>query len=145
MYSGIHHWRNFKGTYKKFAWVELKHWIPYRRSNRLSYQVMSSTRSQGQLCTATPISSLCSVSRFILVLAFVSRHIYFKRSLAQVIMLLVEWIVRSEHSVYHGIHMTTYLAQHWISCISLNSAARPNFKEKKNSEVTEEDKMRNLR
>ena len=35
-------------------------WIPFRRSNRLSYQNMSSTRSQSQPFTATPILSLCS-------------------------------------------------------------------------------------
>ena len=32
-------------------------WIPFRRSIWLSYQAMSSTRTQSQLCTATPISS----------------------------------------------------------------------------------------
>ena len=37
---------------------------PFRRSNRLSYQAMSSTRTQSQLCTATPISSFvqCHIS-----------------------------------------------------------------------------------
>ena len=36
----------------------------FRRSNRLGYQAMSSTRIQIQLCTATPISSFvqCQVS-----------------------------------------------------------------------------------
>ena len=37
------------------------HWIPFRRSNRLSYQAMSSTHAQSQLCTATPILSVSSV------------------------------------------------------------------------------------
>ena len=37
------------------------HWIPFRRSNRLSYLVMSSTFTQSHLCTATPISSHYSV------------------------------------------------------------------------------------
>ena len=32
--------------------------------NRLSYQAMSSTRSQSRLCAATLISSLCSVFTF---------------------------------------------------------------------------------
>ena len=38
--------------------------IPFRRSNRLSYLTMSSTHTQNQLCTATPILSLlqCQVS-----------------------------------------------------------------------------------
>ena len=39
--------------------------------------------------------------------------------------------MRSEHSVSHGILMSTYLAQHSISCILLNSAVPPNFKEKR--------------
>ena len=32
------------------------HWNPFRRSNRLSYQTMSSTCTQSQLCAATPVS-----------------------------------------------------------------------------------------
>ena len=39
-------------------------WIQFKRSNRLSYQAMSSSHSQSQLCRATPISSLCSVFMF---------------------------------------------------------------------------------
>ena len=40
------------------------HWIPFRRSNLLSYQAMSSTRTKSQICTAAPISLLvqCQVS-----------------------------------------------------------------------------------
>ena len=55
--------------------------MPFRRSNRLSYQTMSSTRTQSQLCIATPISSfaqcpissgllLSSLTTFILILKF---------------------------------------------------------------------------
>ena len=41
---------------------------PFRRSNRLSYQAMSSARTQSQLCTATPISSFiqCPISFWLL-------------------------------------------------------------------------------
>ena len=39
-------------------------WIPFKRSNRRRYQAMSSSRSQSQLCRATPISSLFSVFMF---------------------------------------------------------------------------------
>ena len=48
------------------SWLEWDsdHWSPFRGSNRLSYQAMSSTRTQSQLCTAPPISSLCSVFTF---------------------------------------------------------------------------------
>ena len=37
------------------TWNYHDHWIPFRRSNRLSYKAMSSTRTQSQLCTATLI------------------------------------------------------------------------------------------
>ena len=36
----------------------------FRCSNKLNYQAMSSTRTQSQLCTGSPISSLCSVFMF---------------------------------------------------------------------------------
>ena len=36
----------------------------FQTSNRLSYQAMSSTCFQSQLCTAIPISSPCSVFTF---------------------------------------------------------------------------------
>ena len=62
------------------------HWIPFRRSNRLSYQAMSSTHTQSQLCTATLISSFAqcpisfrllpsSVATFILTEIFLSNHV----------------------------------------------------------------------
>ena len=38
--------------------------ILFRHSDRLSYQAMSWTCSQSQLCTATSISSLCSTLKF---------------------------------------------------------------------------------
>ena len=52
------------------------HWIPFRRSNRLSYQAMSSTRTQNQLSTATPISSFVQCPISFRLFAFVSRHVY---------------------------------------------------------------------
>ena len=46
---------------------------------------MSSNRTQSQLCAATPISSIFSVSDFISAFAFVSRHVYFNRKSVEVI------------------------------------------------------------
>ena len=61
---------------------------------------MSSTCSQSQLCTVTPISSLfVQRSRFISVFVFVSRHICYKRSLAQIITLVAEWI--DTYGIHH--------------------------------------------
>ena len=57
---GIHHWQIVQNSYRKltwgWAWTD-DHWILLRRSNQLSYQVMSPYRTQNHLCTATPISS----------------------------------------------------------------------------------------
>ena len=60
---------------------------------------MRSTRSQSQVCTASPISSFCSVFTLHLGFAFVSHHICFKRSLGQVITLVAEWIYT--YGVHH--------------------------------------------
>ena len=61
-------WYSPQKYFLKYLWkVRLSavwaydHWIPFRRYNWLTYQAMISTRSQSQLCTATPISSHCSV------------------------------------------------------------------------------------
>ena len=86
----IHHWRILWSSYIKLAWVGTlthNHWIPFRCSNRLSYQAMSLTRTQSQLCTTTPISSFAqfqisfrlfpsSVSMFILIKIFLRCLVY---------------------------------------------------------------------
>ena len=61
---GIYHWIILRSSYRKFAWVGSDHWIPFKRSNQLSYQAMSSTRTQTQLCTVAPMSSCvqCHIS-----------------------------------------------------------------------------------
>ena len=66
---GIHHWRILWSCYRKLVYVlsgisTHDHWIPFRSSNQLNYQAISSTRTQSQLCTATTISSFlqCQVS-----------------------------------------------------------------------------------
>ena len=62
----------------------------FRCSNQLSYQAMNSTCTKNQLCTATLISSFAQCSLFISAIAIASRHICFKRNLAQVITLVAE-------------------------------------------------------
>ena len=57
------------GSYKiglSGIWIH-DHWIPFRRSNRLSSQAMSLTCPQSQLCRAAPISSFAQypVSSFV--------------------------------------------------------------------------------
>ena len=59
------------------------HWMPFRPSNRLSYQTMSSTRTQSLLFIATPIASFvpCQISFQLLPLSvamFILIKIFFK-------------------------------------------------------------------
>ena len=57
---GIHHWQIVRNSYRILTWSWTwtdDHWILLRCFNQLSYQVMSSYRTQNHLCTATPISS----------------------------------------------------------------------------------------
>ena len=60
---------------------------------------MSSSRTQSQSSTATPMSSFVQCSCFILIIVFVSRHIRFKRNLAQLITLVAEWI--DTYGIHH--------------------------------------------
>ena len=94
------------------SWPEwdYDHWIPFRRSNRLSYQAMSSTCTQSHLCTATPISS------------FVLCHISFRllpSSVATLFELKVSWgnhMSVAEWADTYGIHHWMIL---WSSCSKL--------------------------
>ena len=74
---------------------------------------MSSTRSQNQLCIVTPFHFFVQCSRFILVFAFVSRHIFFKPSVAQVIILVAEWI--DTYDIHHWmIFKSSYRKLVWV-------------------------------
>ena len=64
---GIHNWRILWTSYGKFAWVVFEPATIeplFKRSNRLSYEVMCSTLAQSQLSTATSITSYaqCHIS-----------------------------------------------------------------------------------
>ena len=63
---------------------------PFRRSNRLSSQAMKSTRTESQFCTATSISSLCTVFTFHFDHCLRQSPHLLKRHLAQVITLVAE-------------------------------------------------------
>ena len=56
-------WSRYRKVGLNGIWAQV-HWIPFRRSNRLSYQALSSTHFHSQLCTATTISSFlqCQIS-----------------------------------------------------------------------------------
>ena len=57
---GIHHWGFLEVVIESWIrgiWTH-DHWVPFRCSNRLSYQAVSSTWSQNQLCTISSLSSV---------------------------------------------------------------------------------------
>ena len=62
------------------------HWTPLRHSERVGYQAVSSTRTQNQLCTFSPIELFvqCHIS-FRLFPSSVATFIYFNRSFLEVI------------------------------------------------------------
>ena len=113
---GIHHWRNFRSSDRKFAWVgfepkntefrsdaltdwALRPWVQLAlRANFLSY-------SQSHL--------FFQCSLFISVFGIVSRHICFKRNLTQVITLVAELI--DTYGVYHWrIFRSSYRKLAWV-------------------------------
>ena len=77
----------FEVAIESVIWTH-DHWIPFRRFNQLSYQVMSyyqATCMQSQFCTTTPISSFVQASGFIVTIAFASRYIYFNQNFLEAI------------------------------------------------------------
>ena len=99
---GIHHWRIFRISYRKLAWVGFEPTITEFRSEALTHWDI---RSWVQLAPRANFVQLLQFhlfvqySRFISVFAFVSRHIFFKWSLAQVITLVAEWI--DTYGIHH--------------------------------------------
>ena len=93
---GIHHWMIFRSSYRKLAWVGFESTTTEFRSDALTDWAI---RSWVQLALiANFVQRLqfhlfVQCSHFISVIAFVSRHIFFKWNLAQVITLAAEWLM----------------------------------------------------
>ena len=86
------------------------HWTLFRCSNRLRYQTTSSTLTQTQLCSTTPISSLCSVFMFHFGYCLLFT---FKQNLAQVITLVTKCI--DTYGIHHWrIFRSSYTKLAWV-------------------------------
>ena len=94
---GIHHWRIFR-SYRKLAWVELEPMITEFCSGALTDRVRVQLTLRANFLQLLQFDLIVQSSHFIVVFAFISCHICFKWSLAQVIMVVVEWMDR------YGIH-----------------------------------------
>ena len=98
----IHHWRIFRSSHRKLAWVGLEPTTTQFRSDALTDWA---NRSWVELALRANFVQLlqfhlfAQCSRFISVFAFVSHHICLKRSLAQVITLVAKWI--DTYGIYH--------------------------------------------
>ena len=92
---GIHHWRIFGSSYRKLAWVGFEPMTTEFRSDALTDWAI---RPWVQLALRANFVQLLQFhlfdqcSHFISAITFVSRHICFKRNLAQVITLVAECI-----------------------------------------------------
>ena len=75
---GIHHWRILRSSYRKLAWAGYEPTTTEFRSVALTDWAI---RPWVQLALR---ADFVQCSRFILAIAFVSRHIFFKRNLPQV-------------------------------------------------------------
>ena len=110
---GMHHWRIFRSSYRKLVWVGFEPMTTLnsvRRSKRLSYHTVSSTRSQSQPCAATPISSLCS--EFIFHFGLCLRQLPQVNSRI-VITLAAEWI--DAYGIHHWrIFRSSYRKLAWV-------------------------------
>ena len=93
---GIHHWRILRSSYTKLPRVEFE----WTKTTKLRSHALTNwaIRSRVQLALRGNFVQLLQFhlfiqcSWFISVFAFISRHICFKQSLAQVITLVGEWI-----------------------------------------------------
>ena len=92
-------------------------WIPFRRSNRLRYQAMSSSGTQSQLCTASRISSLVHyiyiyVYIYILYILYIYIYIYIRYSKYTLYIYIYIYI----HKVFK-FKMNKYFKNVSVSCL----------------------------
>ena len=105
-----------RSSYRKLVWVGFESTTTKFRSDALTDLVI---RPWVQLALKANFVQLLrfhlyvQCSRFISVFAFFSRHICFKRSLAQVIMLVAEWI--DTYGIHHWrIFRSSYRKLAWV-------------------------------
>ena len=113
---GIHHWKVFRISCRKLAWVGFK---PTTTEFRSDAPTDWAIRPWVQLALRANFVHLLQFhlffqcSHFISVVAFVSRHIYLKQGLAQVIRLVAEWI--DTYGTYHWrIFRSSYRKLAWV-------------------------------
>ena len=102
---GIHHWRIFRSSYKMLAWLRFEHTTTEFRLDALNDWAIRpwvQFALRAYFVQLLQFHLFVQCSHLVLVVAFVSRYICFKRNLAQVITLIAEWI-------------NTYGIHHWRS------------------------------
>ena len=87
------------------------HWIPFRRFNTLSYNAISSTHTENQLCTAAPVSLFvqCQIS-FRLLPSSVATFILTEISLSYYYIYIIYYIHYTLYILYiYIIYINTYI------------------------------------
>ena len=98
---GIHHWMILESSYRKLAWVGFEPRNTEFRSDALAdwaIRPLVQLALRANFVQLLQFHLFAQCSRFISAIAFVSRLIFFKRNLAQVI----TWVQRNEliHMVF---------------------------------------------
>ena len=113
---GIHHWRIFRSSYGKLACVGFEPTItefPLDGLADWAIRPWVQLALRGNSVQLLQFHLFFQCSRFISVFAFVSRQICFKRSLAQVIVLVAEWI--DAYGIHHWrIFRSDYRNLAWV-------------------------------
>ena len=87
--------KDFWGSYRKLAWVGFQPTTTEFRSDALTDWAIRSIvklRIRANFAQLLQFHPFVQCSHFILGIALDSRHIFFKRNLAQLITLIAEWI-----------------------------------------------------
>ena len=118
-YALIHHWRSFRSSYRKLAWVGFEPTTTEFRSDALTDWA---TRPWVQLALRANFVQLLQFylfvqcSHFISVIAFVSRHICFKQNLAHIYILFkIILPILFATDLYHNMFkkLITMKSPHW--------------------------------
>ena len=108
----MHHWKIFRSSYRKLAWVGFKPTTTEFRSDPLTNWAI---RPWVQLILRANLVQLLQFhffvqcSHFILPIVFFNRYICFKRNLAQVITLAAEWLIHMVFTTEGFLEVAMYI------------------------------------
>ena len=113
---GFHIWRISRSSYRKLAWMGFESMTTQFRSDALiNWAIISKDQLTLRVNFVQSLQFYLFVQRshFIMVIAFVSHYICFKRNFVQVITLVAEWI--DTYGIHHWwIFRSSYIKLAWV-------------------------------